>query len=309
MGRTLILAAVMTTAVAAQTPAPEQAPRINTGDLRHQIFVMEGALARAVQFGALQVNREMRSVSPELFSLAGDTSARGVYLDDYGVYFDVGVPILRPSMVWSFKQIYERDDRQTREAINELKRLATADIGRVPANRRALDMAIAQLEARLEPGMPGMTPGLGAPVAQQQGAVAPQQQGANVGAAMIPPDAAVAGGTPTPPPASPTAPTPDSRSVPGSMVLKDPNRAYTEAVQRALIDAMIDYSTPMRIAPHEWLTVAARDNAPRDLFAPPDPFDEIVTILFRIKGEDLAAYRAGKIDREEAKKRVQVREF
>jgi hypothetical protein len=93
------------------------------------------------------------------------------------------------------------------------------------------------------------------------------------------------------------------------MLLKDPNRAYTEAVQRALIDAMIDYSGPMLIAPHEWLTVAARDNAPRDIFAPQDPFDEVVTILLRIKGEDLAAYRAGKIDREDAKKRVQVREF
>ncbi len=40
----------------------------------------------------------------------------------------------------------------------------------------------------------------------------------------------------------------------------DTNRAYTEAVQRALIDAMIDFSAPMTIGNDEWLTVAARDN-------------------------------------------------
>ena len=32
-----------------------------------------------------------------------------------------------------------------------------------------------------------------------------------------------------------------------SVWAKDPNRAYTEAVTRALVDAMIDYSTPMEI--------------------------------------------------------------
>ena len=31
---------------------------------------------------------------------------------------------------------------------------------------------------------------------------------------------------------------------------QDPNRAYTEAVTRALVDAMIDYSTPMTSVPN-----------------------------------------------------------
>lgn len=297
MGRTLILTVMMAATAAAQTPTPA---RLNASDLRHHIFVMEGALARAVQFGAAQVNREMRSVSPELFSLAGDTSARGVYLDDYGVYFDVGVPILRPSMVWSFRQIYERDNRQTQELINELKRMSGAARGQ--SDRRAFDAVIAKLEATLDPSA---TAGANTPVAQGQNAI-----GAGVGAAMVTPEPPV--GTAPPGPA-PAAAAPNSalatRMAANQMLLKDPNRAYTEAVQRALIDAMIDYSGPMLIAPHEWLTVAARDNAPRDMFAPQDPFDEVVTILLRIKGEDLGAYRAGKIDREEAKKRVQVREF
>jgi hypothetical protein len=297
MARILILTVMMAGTAAAQTPTP----RINTGDLRHHIFVMEGALARAVQFGAAQVNREMRNVSPELFSLAGDTSARGVYLDDYGIYFDVGVPILRPSMVWSFRQIYERDNRQTTELINELKRMSAAARG--PADRRAFDAVIAKLEATLDPST--TTSGVAAAVAQEPTAV-----GAAVGGAVVTPERPAPPSPVATPPSAPNTAAPAQRTTANQqMILKDPNRAYTEAVQRALIDAMIDYSGPMLIAPHEWLTVAARDNAPRDIFAPQDPFDEVVTILLRIKGEDLAAYRAGKIDREEAKKRIQVREF
>ena len=94
--------------------------------------------------------------------------------------------------------------------------------------------------------------------------------------------------------------------------LQDPNainRAYTELVQGELIGAMIDYSLPMAIAPDEFLTVAARDNMQRDTLAPPDPHEEIVTILLRIKGSDLVAYRAGQLDRDEVRKRVQVKEF
>jgi hypothetical protein len=300
MGRTFILAIAMTTVAAAQTQTP---PRLNTGDLRYHIYVMEGALMRAVQVGALQVNREMRSISPELFTLAGDTSARGVYLEDYGVYFDVGVPILRPSMLWSWQVIQQRDERNTRELIEELKRMAATE--RVPGNRRALENSIVRLEAGLQPPGSVGPPGVVSPPVT---AGAGSQVGAMVNLDAAPATAPTPGAptTPTPPPAA-AQQTP--RIVADRMILKDPNRAYTDAVQRALIDAMIDFSAPMMIGPHEWLTVAARDNAPRDLFAPQDPFDEVVTLLFRIKGEDLAAYRTGKIDREEAKKRVQVKEF
>ena len=94
-----------------------------------------------------------------------------------------------------------------------------------------------------------------------------------------------------------------------NMWAKDPNRAYTEAVTRALVDAMIDYSTPMAIPAEQWLTVAARDDEGRDSLAPQDPLEEVVTMIYRIKGSDLQLYRAGKIDRDEVRKRVQVSQF
>ena len=94
-----------------------------------------------------------------------------------------------------------------------------------------------------------------------------------------------------------------------SVWAKDPNRAYTEAVTRALVDAMIDYSTPMNIPADQWLTVAARDDEGRDSLAPQDPLEEVVTMIYRIKGSDLQSTAAGKIDRDEVRKRVQISQF
>jgi hypothetical protein len=62
----------------------------------------------------------------------------------------------------------------------------------------------------------------------------------------------------------------------------------------------------MGIGPEEWLTVAARDNEER--LAPGDLY-EVLTIVLRIKGADLAAFRAERLTREEARNRVEVREF
>ena len=65
----------------------------------------------------------------------------------------------------------------------------------------------------------------------------------------------------------------------------------------------------MAIAPEQWLTVAARDDEGRDSLSPQDPLEEVVTMIYRVKGSDLMAYRAGRIDRDEVRKRVQVTQF
>jgi hypothetical protein len=90
-------------------------------------------------------------------------------------------------------------------------------------------------------------------------------------------------------------------------VVIEPDVAYTKAVREALIDAMIENSGPMPVAPDEWLTVAARDNAPRDPLMPGDTAG-LNTLIFRVKGSDLAAYRAGKMTLEDARRHVQVQE-
>ena len=65
----------------------------------------------------------------------------------------------------------------------------------------------------------------------------------------------------------------------------------------------------MAMAPEQWLTVAARDDEGRDSLSPQDPMDEVVTMIYRIKGSDLQDYRSGRIDRDEVRKRVQVTQF
>jgi len=88
----------------------------------------------------------------------------------------------------------------------------------------------------------------------------------------------------------------------------DPNEAYTNTVMTAIVDSMLDYSGPLQIAADEWLTVAAGDYEGQRGVAPDAPYD-LVTIVMRIKGSDLQAFRAGRLTRDEARKRVELKEF
>ena len=90
-------------------------------------------------------------------------------------------------------------------------------------------------------------------------------------------------------------------------MVRDPNEAYNRAVKEALVDAMLESSGPLNLGPDEWLTVAARDNSPADPLVPGDSTD-LNTVIFKIKGGDLAAFRAGQITLEEARKRVKAEE-
>jgi hypothetical protein len=274
----------------APPPVAAPAPPINMAEMRHHIYVMEGALARAVDYGAKQLNREILAVMPGVFMLEGEARARGVHLDSYGVFFDVRVPMMRQSMVWSLRMMLDKDDAATRETINDLRRSMQGVTD--PATRNSLEKAIRQLESQASAPA-------GIAARNQQvaaGVVVPDPSNPPVGAA------AATGISTARPIAAPPAPA-------DSLWAKDPNRAYTEAVTRALVDAMIDYSTPMNIPAEQWLTVAARDDEGRDSLAPQDPLEEVVTMIYRIKGSDLQAYRAGRIDRDEVRKRVQVTQF
>jgi hypothetical protein len=266
-------------------PPPIPAP-VNMNDMRHHIYVMEGALARAVDYGAKQLNREILAVMPGVFMLEGEARARGVYLDTYGVFFDVRVPTMRQSMMWSLRMMLDQDDAANQAAINDIRKYMEGITD--PATRASLEKSVRQLERQVPNTAPARNPQIG------PGIVMPSNVNSAIGAGAA---AGMSNARPAPlPPAD-------------SLWAKDPNRAYTEAVTRALVDAMIDYSTPMNILPEQWLTVAARDDEGRDALAPQDPLEEVVTLIYRIKGSDLQLYRGGKIDRDEVRKRVQVTQF
>ena len=284
----LLIAFAGAVPAAAQEPAK---PVIDMGEMRHHIYVMEGALARAVDYGAKKLNKEILDVMPGVFMLAGDAQARGVYLEGYGVFFDVQVPMLRQSMIWSLRMMLDQDDAATQTAVTDLRKHLRGITD--PTTRASLERALKQLEIQAagSQALPRTAASGGRDAGVSPGLMVPPEKGA-VGASTL------AGGAARP------APTATAKSY-----LQDPNRAYTEAVTRALVDAMLTYSAPLVIGPDQWLTVAARDNEPRDTLAPQDPFEEVVTMIYRIKGSDLLAYRSGKIDKEEARKRVLQGQF
>ncbi len=292
---TVALILTLASVAHAQTPTPTPAPTappsvarvVDRSDIRRHVYVMEGALVRAVSFGGQRLTRQIKSVVPEMLAVSGEPHARGVYLENYGVFFDVGVPVLHQSTIWGLQNFLRQDDQGLIQTIEFLRQQSKG--ARSPAERAAIDNTIRRLEMQKNPfagvqtqaqiNFPGSTP----PADQQIAATTVNE----------------------------TRPAEPERTI-DFKYLTDPNainRAYTESVQQALIDAMIDFSVPIIIAPEEFLTVAARDNMPRDSLAPPDPYEEVVTVLLRIKGSDLAAYRASQIDRVEVLKRVQVREF
>ena len=116
--------------------------------MRHHIYVMEGALARAVDYGAKQLNREILAVMPGVFMLEGEARARGVH-SGYGVFFDVRVPMMRQSMVWSLRMMLDQDDAANQAAINDLRKYMQGITD--PATRASLEKAVRQLE-RQAPG-------------------------------------------------------------------------------------------------------------------------------------------------------------
>jgi hypothetical protein len=90
-------------------------------------------------------------------------------------------------------------------------------------------------------------------------------------------------------------------------ILDNPDEAYRAEVVRALADAMLDYSGPLAIGADEWMTVAARGIQDRPRIGPAD--NDSRTVMLRVRGADLAAFRAGQIQRDEVIRRIEQRVF
>jgi hypothetical protein len=240
--------------------------------VRFQIAAMEGVLERAVQLGARRLSQQVQTVSPDMLVIGGAARAKGFLLDGYGVFFDVDVPALRRSVAWSFRQL-GRPDGSVETAITSLRRNLPSVND--PAARREMDEAIQRLARIIGPIQMPMPGGVGRGVHQMSAG-----GGGDAAVAVTPQQAAI---------------------------IDDPGLAYTNEVKAALVDAMLDYGTPIPIGDDQWLTIAARDDNDSRLGGG-DPYD-VSTIVLRIRGADLGAYRAGKLTRDEALGKVEVREY
>ena len=125
-------APVQPPAPTAQQQTPVQDPA-NTQRRRNQIQIMEGVLTRAVRSGAENMARRMQSRDPSLMLFTGQARARGFMLDQYGVFFDVEIPALRPTVVWSMQTLQR--DATIANAIDSLQKALTS----MPDNPRRLE--------------------------------------------------------------------------------------------------------------------------------------------------------------------------
>jgi hypothetical protein len=237
---------------------------------RERVQMMEGVLSRAVRAGAEEIAGRMKGGNPNVNFFTGQARARGFILDGYGVFFDVEIPALIESVVWSM-QTMERDLLMV-TALDAMQRAltsvpdSTAKLQAQQALKQLQQFAPAPSLAR-PPGMPGS---------------------GDTTATNVP------------------GPIPTTTTVPVPAAPFDPHKSYTDAVQRELIDAMLDYSHPIDIQPDEWLTVAARGS---DSPLRPGEVYDPVTIVIRVKGSDLAEFYADRSKGDEIRKRVDVRVF
>ncbi|MDO8833989.1 MAG: hypothetical protein Q7V01_00255 [Vicinamibacterales bacterium] len=286
MGSAVMAGALLFGAPAwAQAPVPPAASGADPQrGQRYQLAVMEGVLEAAVQQGARVVSRQWRAVSPDVLFMSGNARAHGFRLDNYGVFFNVEVPSMSQTFIYTWR-LLERDAAGA-AALRVLKGnlKAPAEL----AQRKELEQALRLLERQVGPS--GRAPG-------GQDVMGRAQRQADGTLVTLP------GGAPRPIPERAAGPD----VVVDELPTEDPNAAYTGEVKDALIDAMLDHSHALTITPDEWLTVAAHDASDRQLGAA-DAYDA-VTMLIRIKGADLQAFRAGRLSRADARQRIEIREY
>jgi hypothetical protein len=264
----------------AEQPAPRSAqpavarPAPSVDARRDDIRMMESVLTQALQKGAQDLARQLKVSEPNSAFVTSTGRARGFALDGYGMFFDVDVPGMRQSVVWSAQML---ELAQQRDQLRQF----LAQNPTHPA-RRLAEANLRQILERMMMGVPSV------PVPNTSPAVQAPPAGVAVAttvaeSSLVPPAAA--------------APVPD---------LRDPNELYTDSVKNALIDAMLRYSAFLKIGENEWLTVAASDSDGPQIAG---QLDDASRIVIRVKGSDLSAFQTGKLSREEVLKRVEVKEF
>jgi hypothetical protein len=105
--------------VAAQPPAATSQPQAAastspaTESRRDEVRAMEVFLMGALQKGAQDLARQLRVNEPNSAFVTGTGRARGFLLEGYGMFFDVDVPGMKQSVIWSAQMLQLEQDRQS----------------------------------------------------------------------------------------------------------------------------------------------------------------------------------------------------
>jgi hypothetical protein len=125
---------------------------------RNQIRIMEGVLVQAVRLGAEEVSKELARFEPTgVTMLSGMPRARGFVLDGHGIFFDVEIPDMNQSVVWSVITV-----QREQQMGNALETLRSALKGLPEASMQQAQLALAAVEKSVSP-FPPKAPGQPAP--------------------------------------------------------------------------------------------------------------------------------------------------
>jgi len=229
-------------------------------------------LEGAVEHGANIVRERLQATLPTQMLITENAHVRGFRLDGYGVFFDIEVPGLEGALLWGLRTL-DQNDLGLQSALNDLKKFITSKAGgdaKLEQALRRVELQIAPASMTSAPVVPGARLQAGAPASTTADEPAPAIRGADI-------------------------------------VLSDPNDPFHVEIKQQIMKAMLDYSGPLDVRPDEWLTIAARRHDERPAIAPADT--DARTVVIRVRGGDLAAFRAGQLSRDEARKKMQVREF
>ena len=257
-------------------PTPQQR------DQRYQITTMERVLEGAVEHGA-KVTRDRLAGGgfPAEMLLSDNARVRGYRLEGYGLFFDVAVPMLEGSMMWSLSTL-DQNNLGLQSALSSLRSLVEK------SGDSNFEQALKRVELQVAPVSLTPTP--------------PVMAGARTltGSAAIAPD---------PAPSVPASGTPAPVIAPGlaDPILDDPVEAFHTEIRDALMNAMLDHGAALRLAPADLFTIAARGSDDRTVLGPLN--DDAQTIMISVTGADLIAYLSGQIGRDEARQRMTVRVF
>lgn len=273
------VAALGATSAAAQTAAnldrmrqaQEALAARHAAEQRYQIGQMERVLEGAVEHGMTVTRDRLQALAqvPADLLVSDNAHARGFRLDGYGVVFDVVVPSFNTTLTWSLRTLDQND-----LGLDSAWRALQTHVKTVGDPN--LEQALKRIELQVNPAVLART-------------LEPDVAGAR----MLTGSAAVT--------------TQDKPSPADDPILTDPNEAYRAEVIQALKDAMLAHSGSLGIAPTEWLTIAAKGNDDRPRLAPAD--SDARTRIIRLRGGDLADFLAGRISRDEALQRIEVRVF
>lgn len=252
-------------------------------DSRYQIGLMEGILQRAAEHGAKNTRDRVRAVVPGDMLLSDDVRVRGFSLERYGVFFDIDMPDLEETLPWIFRTL-DQNDLGLDSALRSLRALAEASGN--ANDRQALQRIEMQLAPMVSPGG-GLA---GAPALTR---------------AQSPGTPGTLGTLGTLTGSASAASVDRTAATPVDPIVNDPQGVYRAEVTEALIEAMLDYSIGLRLAPTDWLIVAVRGREGMPRLSPADT--ESPTIQISVRGEDLIALLARQISREDARKRVLIK--